>query len=75
MTHGHDWAIFVNPVGHDAAVKFFNARCSAAGYRWNPTLIQLADPKDTGYYQRQCGKGEAREGEILNYFIEKTLAF
>ncbi len=54
-TGGHDWSVYVNPVGHDAAVKFYNARCSAAGYRWNPTLIQLADPKDTNYYAQECG--------------------
>ena len=32
-THGHAWSVYVNPVGHDAAVKPLNARCSAAGYR------------------------------------------
>ena len=34
-THGHAWSVYVNPVGHDAAVKPLNARCSAAGYRYN----------------------------------------
>jgi hypothetical protein len=48
ITKNHNWAVFVNPVGHDAAVKPFNARCSAAGYRWNPTNVQLADPNDHG---------------------------
>ena len=30
-------------------------RCSAAGYRWNPTHIQLADPNDHGFYSEECG--------------------
>jgi len=54
-THGHAWSVYVNPVGHDAAVKPLNARCSAAGYRWNPTHIQLADPNDHGFYGEECG--------------------
>ena len=55
FTSGHKWSVYVNPVGHDASVKFFNARCTAAGYRWNPTLIQLADPNDHGFYTEECG--------------------
>ena len=42
-THGHAWSVYVNPVGHDAAVKPLNARCSAAGYRCgfvSPTVVQ-----------------------------------
>ena len=31
-------------------------RCTAAGYRWNPTHIQLADPLDHGFYGEECGK-------------------
>ena len=54
-TYDHHWSVFVNPVSHDAAVEFHNARCSAAGYRWNPTHIQLADPNDHGFYGEQCG--------------------
>ena len=54
-TEGHEWSIYVNPVGHDASVKFSNARCTAAGYRWNPTHIQLADPNDHGFYGEECG--------------------
>jgi len=54
-TDGHEWSIYVNPVGHDASVKFHNARCTAAGYRWNPTHIQLADPNDHGFYGEECG--------------------
>jgi len=54
QTDGHDWAIWVNPVGHDAAIKPKIGRCTAAGYRWNPTFIQLADPRDHGFYSQQC---------------------
>ncbi|XP_040583567.1 uncharacterized protein Rsod [Lepeophtheirus salmonis] len=53
-TNDHNWSIYVNPVGHDAAVEFQRARCTAAGYRWNPTHIQLADPLDTGFYSEEC---------------------
>ena len=56
QTDGHDWAIWVNPVGHDAAIKPKIARCTAGGYRWNPTFIQLADPNDHGFYSEQCGR-------------------
>ena len=41
VTTNHDWSIYVNPVGHDASVEFQTARCTAAGYRWNPTHIQV----------------------------------
>lgn len=54
-TEGHEWSIYVNPVGHDASVKFANARCTAAGYRWNPTHIQLAAPNDHAFYGEECG--------------------
>jgi hypothetical protein len=54
-TEGHEWSIYVNPVGHDASVKFATARCTAAGYRWNPTHIQLADPNDHAFYGEECG--------------------
>ena len=54
QTEGHDWAIWVNPVGHDAAIKPKISRCTAGGYRWNPTFIQLADPQDQGFYSQQC---------------------
>eukprot|EP00088_Acartia_fossae_P008310 TRINITY_DN13961_c0_g1_i3.p1 TRINITY_DN13961_c0_g1~~TRINITY_DN13961_c0_g1_i3.p1 ORF type:complete len:285 (+),score=52.87 TRINITY_DN13961_c0_g1_i3:1-855(+) len=53
-TRGHGWSVYVNPVGHDASVKFERSRCSAAGYRWNPTFIQLADPNDHGFYDEEC---------------------
>jgi len=56
QSHGHAWSIYVNPVGHDASVKFERARCSAAGYRWNPTFIQLADPNDHGFYREECSE-------------------
>lgn len=44
QTMHHKWAIFVNPVGVDAAVQVTNTRCVAGGYRWNPYFTQLADP-------------------------------
>ncbi|EGI59506.1 hypothetical protein G5I_12335 [Acromyrmex echinatior] len=43
-TRNHNWAIYVNPVGVDAAVKIKDTRCVAAGYTWNPYFTQLADP-------------------------------
>ena len=55
VTRNHDWSVYVSPVGHDAAVEFLTARCSAAGYRWNPTHIQLANPNDMGFYGEECG--------------------
>ncbi|XP_065353050.1 uncharacterized protein Rsod [Cloeon dipterum] len=55
LTRGHDWAIFVNPVGQDAAVKTLNTRCVAGGYVWNPFFIQLADPFNDELYREQCG--------------------
>jgi len=43
-TRNHNWQIFVNPVGVDAAVKPTITRCVAGGYVWNPYYTQLADP-------------------------------
>lgn len=43
-TRNHNWQIFVNPVGVDAAVKPTVTRCVAGGYVWNPFYTQLADP-------------------------------
>ncbi|XP_068215953.1 uncharacterized protein [Palaemon carinicauda] len=54
VTRMHNWSVYVNPVGVDAGVKFFQARCGAAGYRWNPFLIHLAFPTDRDYYDREC---------------------
>lgn len=55
LTRNHNWAVFVNPVGQDAAVKQFETRCTAGGYRWNPYFIQLADPFNDELYREQCG--------------------
>ncbi|CAG9134498.1 unnamed protein product [Plutella xylostella] len=44
FTRNHNWQIFVNPVGVDAAVQVTGTRCVAGGYRWNPYFTQLADP-------------------------------
>ncbi|XP_022670740.1 uncharacterized protein LOC111254308 [Varroa destructor] len=38
LTRGHEWAVYVNQVGHDAVEPNENVRCIAAGYRWNPYL-------------------------------------
>jgi hypothetical protein len=43
-TRNHNWQIFVNPIGVDAAVKTTATRCVAGGYVWNPYFTQLADP-------------------------------
>ncbi|CAH0597827.1 unnamed protein product [Chrysodeixis includens] len=55
LTLNHNWAIFVNPVGVDAAVKVTNTRCVAGGYRWNPYFTQLADPLNHDLYNQECG--------------------
>lgn len=55
LTHNHNWAIFVNPVGVDAAVQVTNTRCVAGGYRWNPYFTQLADPLNHDLYNQECG--------------------
>jgi len=55
LTRGHNWAVFVNPVGQDAAVRSQNVRCVAGGYVWNPYFIQLADPFNDELYREQCG--------------------
>ncbi|CAH0720985.1 unnamed protein product, partial [Brenthis ino] len=55
LTHHHNWEIFVNPVGVDAAVSVTNTRCVAGGYRWNPYFTQLADPLNHDLYSQECG--------------------
>ncbi|XP_072936452.1 uncharacterized protein Rsod isoform X1 [Epargyreus clarus] len=55
FTQNHNWEIFVNPVGVDAAVKVTNTRCVAGGYRWNPYFTQLADPLNHDLYNQECG--------------------
>ncbi|XP_011064042.1 PREDICTED: uncharacterized protein LOC105151814, partial [Acromyrmex echinatior] len=54
-TRNHNWAIYVNPVGVDAAVKIKDTRCVAAGYTWNPYFTQLADPLNDDLYREECG--------------------
>jgi hypothetical protein len=44
VTRNHRWAVYVNPVGVDAAVAPYNARCVASGYMWNPSFVQLTAP-------------------------------
>ncbi|XP_076266542.1 superoxide dismutase family protein Rsod [Rhynchophorus ferrugineus] len=55
ITRDHNWAIYVNPVGVDAAVKTQNTRCVAGGYVWNPYFTQLADPLNDELYRQECG--------------------
>nr|XP_018907893.1 PREDICTED: uncharacterized protein LOC109037571 [Bemisia tabaci] len=55
VTMNHNWAIYVNPVGVDAAVKVLHTRCTAAGYIWNPAFTQLADPLNRDLYKQECG--------------------
>ncbi|XP_030762415.1 uncharacterized protein LOC115887200 isoform X2 [Sitophilus oryzae] len=55
ITRDHNWAIYVNPVGVDAAVKTQNTRCVAGGYVWNPFYTQLADPLNDELYRQECG--------------------
>ena len=49
ITRNHRWAVYVNPVGQDAAVAPFNARCMAAGFMWNPGFVQLTDPRNVNF--------------------------
>ncbi|XP_034664777.1 uncharacterized protein LOC117899105 isoform X1 [Drosophila subobscura] len=53
-TRNHNWQIFVNPVGVDAAVKPTSTRCVAGGYVWNPFYTQLADPLNLDLYEQEC---------------------
>ncbi|KAK2588649.1 hypothetical protein KPH14_006415 [Odynerus spinipes] len=55
ITRNHNWAIYVNPVGVDAAVKVKDTRCVAGGYTWNPYFTQLADPLNEDLYKQECG--------------------
>lgn len=48
-TRNHNWQIYVNPVGVDAAVKPTITRCVAGGYVWNPYYTQLADPLNVSF--------------------------
>lgn len=55
VTKNHNWAIYVNPVGVDAAVQVKDTRCVAGGYIWNPHFTQLADPLNDDLYRQECG--------------------
>ena len=55
ITKNHNWAIYVNPVGVDAAVQVKDTRCVAGGYMWNPYFTQLADPLNDDLYKQECG--------------------
>ncbi|KAG8188407.1 hypothetical protein JTE90_007983 [Oedothorax gibbosus] len=51
LTKGHEWAIFVNQVAHDAVEKVESSRCISAGYRWNPYNVN-SDHQDL--YKLEC---------------------
>ena len=53
-TRNHRWAVYVNPVGQDAAVESTPVRCVAAGYPWNPAFVQLVDPRNVQIYLKTC---------------------
>ncbi|ODM91430.1 Superoxide dismutase [Cu-Zn] [Orchesella cincta] len=53
-TRKHGWSVWVNRIGHDAAVKSLAHRCVAAGYRWNPFFVHLADPNNVEFYAQEC---------------------
>lgn len=46
ISYDHRWAVYVNPVGVDAAVASPTHRCVAAGFVWNPAFVQLTDPRN-----------------------------
>lgn len=39
-SEGHNWSVFVNQVGEDAYIAAEDVRCIAAGFKWNPYLVQ-----------------------------------
>ncbi|CAG7838672.1 unnamed protein product [Allacma fusca] len=53
-TKNHNWSVFVNRIAHDAAVKSLAHRCVAAGHRWNPYFVHLADPNNVEFYAQEC---------------------
>lgn len=46
VSRNHRWAVYVNPVGQDAAVAPTNVRCVASGFMYNPGFVQLTDPRN-----------------------------
>lgn len=50
VTHGHNWAVFVNQVGEDAFNPVPTVKCIAAGFAWNPYLVA----KDNPLYKKDC---------------------
>ncbi|CAL1273465.1 unnamed protein product [Larinioides sclopetarius] len=51
ITHGHEWAIYVNQVAHDAVEKVESSRCISSGFRWNPYIVK----SDDDLYKTECG--------------------
>lgn len=50
VTKGHEWAVFVNQVSHDAVEKAESFRCISSGYRWNPYIVK----SDDDLYHSEC---------------------
>ncbi|GIY38582.1 putative RNA-directed DNA polymerase from transposon X-element [Caerostris darwini] len=50
ITKGHEWAIYVNQVAHDAVEKVETSRCISAGFRWNPYIVK----SDDDLYKSEC---------------------
>lgn len=50
QTRGHQWAVYVNQVAHDALEQDERSRCIAAGFRWNPYLAQ----SNMDSYNKEC---------------------
>ncbi|XP_054168653.1 uncharacterized protein LOC128965900 [Oppia nitens] len=50
VTSGHNWAVYVTPVGEDAFNQIDSVRCIASGYRWNPYLSK----DDIDIYKKDC---------------------
>ncbi|GFT01177.1 putative RNA-directed DNA polymerase from transposon X-element [Nephila pilipes] len=50
ITKGHEWAVYVNQVAHDAVEKVESSRCISAGFRWNPYIVK----SDDDLYKSEC---------------------
>lgn len=50
VTTGHNWAVYVNQVAHDAVEKVEASRCIASGFKWNPYIVK----SDDEFYKTEC---------------------
>ena len=70
QTRNHNWAVFVNPVVQDAAIAYFNARCTAAGYIWNPTFVQIIDQSNVSKSMSFIlGSVDITSFDIFDFFL------